>query len=146
VYLRPGPEGAGIDRLIPFPELPFNENYQEFRKEDDSIRNIGQLLGPFAFVEVWGDLMDIEPQNGVQNHSPKRLQANITAGKICGINQKFCFPLPIQGVGVFESVFLSDRLRIGQNINGGGVLAVQVRVLCDKHLHSSLTIVAKYDS
>jgi hypothetical protein len=42
--------------------------------------------------------------------------------------------LPIEGVGVFESVFLGDRLRIGQNINGGGALAVQVRVQGDLQL------------
>ena len=29
-YLQPGPEGGGVDRRIPFPDLPFNNNYQIF--------------------------------------------------------------------------------------------------------------------
>ena len=27
-YLQPGPDGAGVDRRIPFPELPWNNSYQ----------------------------------------------------------------------------------------------------------------------
>ena len=30
VYLRPGPNGVGVDRRVPFPELPFNDSYQIF--------------------------------------------------------------------------------------------------------------------
>lgn len=39
-----------------------------------------------------------------------------------------CAPLPITGVGVFDGVYLDERLRIGQNLNGGGARIVQVRV------------------
>jgi len=27
-YLQPGPDGTGIDRRVPFPELPWNDSYQ----------------------------------------------------------------------------------------------------------------------
>ena len=30
-YLLPGPDGAGVDRRVPFPELPFNDNFQDPR-------------------------------------------------------------------------------------------------------------------
>ena len=39
-----------------------------------------------------------------------------------------CVPLPIKGVGIFDGVYLGRRLRIGQNLNGGGARIVQVRV------------------
>ena len=39
-----------------------------------------------------------------------------------------CAPLPIQGVGLFDGLYLDKRLRIGQNLNGGGARIVQVRV------------------
>eukprot|EP00967_Tisochrysis_lutea_P114274 scaffold181972_cov33-Tisochrysis_lutea.AAC.2 len=64
--------------------------------------------------------------------APKRFRADITGGGLCvggdvdtgGI----CAPLPITGVGVFDGVYLDERLRIGQNLNGGGARIVQVRV------------------
>jgi hypothetical protein len=34
----------------------------------------------------------------------------------------------IQGTGLFESLFVGDRLRIGQNLNGGGARVVQIRL------------------
>ena len=36
--------------------------------------------------------------------------------------------LPISGEGLFDGVYLDDRLRVGQNLNGGGARIVQVRV------------------
>ena len=51
-YLQPGPNGAGVDRRIPFPELPFNDSYQQFGV--DSVVNIGELLGPSLEVRVGG--------------------------------------------------------------------------------------------
>ena len=32
-YIRPGQTGGGLDRRIPFPELPFNESYQRFTSD-----------------------------------------------------------------------------------------------------------------
>jgi Uncharacterized conserved protein (DUF2358) len=34
VYLRPGSDGSGIDRRIPFPEFPFNDSFQIFQGLD----------------------------------------------------------------------------------------------------------------
>ena len=34
----------------------------------------------------------------------------------------------IQGEGLFDSLYLGERLRIGQNINGGGAQVVQIRL------------------
>jgi len=36
--------------------------------------------------------------------------------------------LPISGEGLFDGVYLDDRIRVGQNLNGGGARIVQVRV------------------
>jgi hypothetical protein len=55
--------------------------------------------------------------------SPKRFRADIDRGQICaGASASApCVPLPISGVGLFDGVYLDERLRIGQNLNGGGV-------------------------
>ena len=41
---------------------------------------------------------------------------------------RLCLPLPIQGEGLFDGQYLGERLRVGQNLNGGGARIVQVRV------------------
>jgi Uncharacterized conserved protein (DUF2358) len=130
VYLRPESDGSGIDRRIPFPEFPFNDSFQIFQGFDSSndaemIRNVGQVLGPNVFVAVFGDLVDV---NSSREVARKRLQAIIHGGKLCFVSDATCLGLPISGVGIFESVYLGGRLRIGQNVNGGGALVVQVRV------------------
>jgi hypothetical protein len=121
-YLQPGPKGGGIDRRIPFPELSFNDNYQIFTS--NSITNIGEMFGPSLRVEVAGDLTEADP-NSVD--VPKRFVANINGGKLCW-SENACVSLPISGEGLFDSVYLGDRLRIGQNINGGGARVVQLRL------------------
>ncbi|KAL7536215.1 hypothetical protein ACHAWF_005398 [Thalassiosira exigua] len=123
-YLQPGPDGGGIDRRIPFPDLPFNNNYQIFSA--DAVTNIGELLGPLLEVRVGGSLREED----VTSHStPKRFRANIDAGGLClGESDEKCLPLPISGEGIFDGVYLGKRLRIGQNINGGGARVVQVKV------------------
>lgn len=122
VYLQPGPDGAGIDRRIPFPEFSFNGNYQVFTY--DSVTNIGELFGPSLFVQVFGNL----GQEDDINETPKRFRVNIRGGKLCIVDDSKCLKLPIEGEGLFDSVFLGDRLRIGQNLNGGGARVVQVRL------------------
>ena len=126
-YLQPGPNGAGIDRRIPFPELDFNDNFQIFGKKDDSssIVNVGQLWGPLASVQVFGTLQEENPGS---TSSPKRFQANIQGGKLCVAKKDVCVGLPIQGTGLFDSLYLGQRLRIGQNLNGGGARVVQIRL------------------
>jgi hypothetical protein len=120
-YLQPGPDGGGIDRRIPFPEFDFNNNYQVFGR--DSVVNVGELLGPLAEVRVEGDLQEDDPSSA---RVPKRFQAHIQGGKLC-VSDK-CIRLPIQGEGLFESVYLGERLRIGKNLNGGGARVIQLRL------------------
>jgi len=121
-YLQPGPDGAGVDRRIPFPEFDFNNNFQIFGA--DSVTNVGELLGRFLEVRVSGGLIE-EDLNDVV--APKRFRANINKGELCA-GQALCVPLPISGEGLFDGVYLGKRLRIGQNLNGGGARIVQVRV------------------
>eukprot|EP00629_Pelagomonadales_sp_RCC1024_P009129 CAMPEP_0119277486 /NCGR_PEP_ID=MMETSP1329-20130426/17227_1 /TAXON_ID=114041 /ORGANISM="Genus nov. species nov., Strain RCC1024" /LENGTH=227 /DNA_ID=CAMNT_0007277955 /DNA_START=53 /DNA_END=732 /DNA_ORIENTATION=- len=120
VYLRPGPDGAGVDRRIPFPELDFNDSFQIFGEK--SVTNIGEVLGPAVRVEVSGGLEEADSTT----RSPKRFVANIDAGALC-VSQT-CVPLPISGEGLFDGLYLDDGLRIGQNLNGGGARVVQVKV------------------
>jgi hypothetical protein len=121
-YLQPGPNGAGIDRRIPFPELDFNDSFQIFG-EDNSVVNVGQILGSLANVQVFGTLQE---GNLGSTSVPKRFQANIQGGKLCV--KDFCAGLPIQGTGLFNSLYLGQRIRIGQNLNGGGARVVQIRL------------------
>lgn len=84
------------------------------------------------FAAVSGDLVEVKDLTDAL--TPKRLQANIKGRRLCfKIN---CFSLPISGEDMLESVYLGDRLRIGQNVNGGGALVVQVRM----EEHPSLSI------
>ena len=124
-YLQEGPDGAGIDRRIPFPELPFNQNYQIFGA--DTVTNVGELLGPALEVRVSGTLQEEDPSDLI---APKRFRADITQGQLCAVGpgRELCLPLPIKGTGIFDGQYLDDRLRIGQNLNGGGARIVQVRV------------------
>ena len=127
VYLQPGPEGGGIDRRIPFPDLPFNNNYQIFSTSNDSVINVGEILGPILEVRVGGSLQEDDTSTYA---TPKRFTANIVKGGLCiGEEGNKCLPLPIKGEGIFDGVYLGERLRIGQNINGGGARVVQVKLL-----------------
>jgi hypothetical protein len=127
-YLQPGPDGAGVDRRIPFPEFDFNDSFQIFGT--DSVINVGEVLGPALEVRVSGSLSEADPSDLI---APKRFKANIDQGALCasitmGSSEKAnigraCLPLPIQGEGIFDGVYLGKRLRIGQNLNGGGVRA-----------------------
>lgn len=142
VCLQPGPDGTGIDRRIPFfPELSFNNNYQIFSissllEENDksTIINVGELLEPLLEVRVSGTLQEEEhvlSSSSSSSHSfmPKRYHVTIDNGGLCiGTKTSSCLPLPIRGEGIFESVYLGKRLRIGQNINGGGARVVQIKL------------------
>lgn len=131
VFLQAGPNGAGIDRRIPFPEFDFNDSFQLFGS--DSVVNLGQLLGPWVDVRVSGRLKEVESAPA-SPASRQRLQANIEGGTLCigdpktALTDRACFQLPIQGEGLFESLYLGERLRIAQNINGGGARLIQVRL------------------
>ena len=124
VYLQPGPTGVGIDRRIPFADFDFNDSFQVFGP--DSVRNVGQVLGPWVQVQVSGSLREETPGS---RKVPKRFVAQIEQGELCVSSQEaVCVDLPIAGEGVFDSLYLGSRLRIGQNINGGGARVVQVKL------------------
>jgi hypothetical protein len=139
-YLQPGPDGVGIDRRIPFPDFDFNDSFQVFSNKDSSaaataaatagVVNIGQVLGPWVDVQVSGTLEEDDPTTSTV---PKRFRANIQGGKLCWNSYPpktaSCVSLPmIQGEGLFDSLYLGERLRIGQNLNGGGARVVQIRL------------------
>ena len=123
VFLQPGPSGIGIDRRIPFPEFDFNDSFQVFGT-DGSINNIGEVFGPLVQVQVGGSLTEADPSS---NASPKRFMAAIEGGKLCWRDDP-CLSLPIKGDGLFDIVYVGPRVRVGQNINGGGARVVQVRL------------------
>jgi hypothetical protein len=120
-YVHSGQSGRGLDRRIPFPELPFNESYQRFTS--DSVTNVGELLGPAVRAEVGGSLQEDDYNF---NFTPKRFIAYINSGDLCA--GQLCTKLPIEGKGIFDGMYLGETLRIGQNLNGSGALVVQVRV------------------
>ena len=150
-YLQPGPEGGGVDRRIPFPEFDFNDSFQIFSSQHDfakststnddddgagamSVCNVGQVLGPLVEVRVMGSL---ERKNASQKEvvTPARFSATIQRGDMCFFgsgtedeSRQMCIPLPIFGVGLFDGLYVGRRLRIGQNLNGGGARVVQVRL------------------
>lgn len=128
VYLQPGPSGEGIDRRIPFPEFAFNDNFQIFGT--NTVQNVGALWGPLLTVRVSGTLREADE---TVTTTPKRFVANIDEGKLCwgkeaNEDDSSCLRLPISGEGLFDGVYVGERLRIGQNINGGGARVVQVRL------------------
>ena len=96
----------------------------------DSVTNVGELLGSALEVRVSGGLSEEDPADLT---APKRFNVDITRGQLCLLGGSdlaggVCAPLPIKGEGVFDGVYLGKRLRIGQNLNGGGARIVQVRV------------------
>uniref|UniRef100_A0A7S3F9W3 Uncharacterized protein n=1 Tax=Haptolina ericina TaxID=156174 RepID=A0A7S3F9W3_9EUKA len=87
-------------------------------------RQIGELLGPQLAVFVSGTLAE---DDTAVRAAPKRFRAQINAGELC-VRGGPCLPLPISGEGIFDGMYLGSRLRIGQNLNGGGARIVQVKV------------------
>eukprot|EP00966_Prymnesium_polylepis_P191960 4448477-Prymnesium_polylepis.2 len=108
-YLQPGPNGAGVDRRIPFPEFDFNDSFQRFDIDAGTVVNIAELLGPRLVVNVRGSLQEADPSVA---SAPKRFRALIDRGEICARDGP-CLPLPISGEGIFDGVYLGPRLRIG---------------------------------
>lgn len=88
-YLQAGPNGGGIDRRIPFPDLPFNNNYQIF--STDSVTNVGELAGPLLEVRVGGSLAE---DDATSLSTPKRYRASIDRGSLCagGGEGAWCVP------------------------------------------------------
>ena len=59
---------------------------------------------------------------------PNVIMSPLTMEDYIGTSTSSCLPLPIRGEGIFDSVYLGKRLRIGQNINGGGARVVQIKL------------------
>ncbi|KAL7578751.1 hypothetical protein ACA910_015984 [Epithemia clementina (nom. ined.)] len=117
------------------------------------ITNIGQVWGPSLYVRVMGTFHQVDSTTATTS-SPARFQADISSGQLCwggpptpqprpatasttnndkdknknDKNKEKCLDLPIQGVGLFESLYLGERLRILQNLNGTGARGIQVRM------------------
>ncbi|EEC46086.1 predicted protein [Phaeodactylum tricornutum CCAP 1055/1] len=123
VYLEPGPEGSGVDRRVPFPEFPWNDSYQIFAR--NTVTNVGEIWGPSLYATVSGSLSE---QDVGSRTMPKRFTTSIHGGQICWKEVRPCVPLPIQGEGVFQLEYIGPRLRILQNLNGGGARGVQIRL------------------
>ena len=133
-------------QVFSFPEQTSQEEKSSSSSSlSGGITNVGQLLGPFLTVEVSGDVQQLKTNNDVGGEmtslppdvTKKRYVANINGGKLClsspsssqpsNLN-KACAKLPIHGEGIFDSIYVGPRLRIGQNINGGGARVVQIRL------------------
>ena len=78
--------------------------------------NVGEILGPGLEVRVSGSLREDDPTSFL---TPKRFVATINRGRLC-LSSSACAPLPISGEGIFDGVYLGKKIRIGQNLNGGG--------------------------
>ena len=132
-YLQPAPEGAGVDRRIPFPELPWNEQYQIFGRSD--VINVRELLGPVLEVRAAGRVAE---DDSAAVELPKRFRVGIEQGALCGSitigrrekanTGRLCSPLSIHGEGTFDAQYVGSRIRISRNMNGGGARTVHVRV------------------
>ena len=69
---------------------------------------------------------------------PRRFQADLAQGALCGSitmgsrekanTGRLCGPLPIRGDGSFDLLYVGPRVRVSQNVEGGGVRTVHVRV------------------
>jgi hypothetical protein len=88
----------------------------------DPSQSIVQLVAPLTINED-----ELHEGNPTTMASPKRFQADIQRGELC-VQRIYCAPLPIEGQGLFDSVYVGERLRIGQNINGGRARVVQIRL------------------
>ena len=108
--------------FMSFHDLPFNNNYQKFTQS--TVTNIGELFGPLLVFRVAGSLQEEDERS---TSTPKRFKADINTGGLCVGEEKY-IPLPITGEGLFDGVYLGERLRIGQNLNGGGARLVQVKI------------------
>ena len=132
-FVQEGPGGIGIDRRIPFPEFPFNDNYQIATATTDEIVNVSELFGPLLFVKVFGKLRELDSSSQIM---PKRFDATVSGGGLCwggerhGYEGGFCLDLPmIQGTGQQDFLFNSERIRILRSVDGGGTIVVQIRIV-----------------
>lgn len=124
VYLQPGPGGGGIDRRIPFPEFDFNDSFQEFDVEAGTVVNTGELLGPWLVVRVGGTLSE---EDSAVTNAPKRFRAIINRGQLCARDGP-CLPLPISGEGLFDGVYLDERIRIGVPSSAGVTVTAAIHL------------------
>ena len=90
---------------------------------------VGELAGP---------LLEVRAAGSITETLPRRFQADIAQGALCGSitigarekanTGRLCGPLPIRGDGSFDALYVGPRIRISQKVEGGGVRTVHVRV------------------
>ena len=104
----------------------FNENFQIF-SEDNSVVTVDQIFGSWLDMRVIGSLQEVQdPAEFTMTSSlPKRFQSDLQERIVCIGGNQNCLVMPMQGEGLFDSVYLGERLRIG---NSGGVVVVQIRL------------------
>ena len=146
----PFPEFGFNDQYQIFGGSDDNDN------NNPTLVNVGQVFGPSLFVRVLGTYQQVNPNDnrnpkqlqadivrgqlcwGIDptvpttqssRHSPSPPQENdAMAAAVTAAAASVCVELPIQGMGLFESWYLGERLRILQNLNGTGARGVQVRM------------------
>ena len=134
-FVQPGLQDTlypGADRAQLFPELPWNEKFQILGTAD--VINVAELLGPLLEVRAAGSITE-DANDGT---SPRRVRAEVSQGAICGSftigtrekanTGRLCGPLPIRGDGSFDALYVGPRIRISENVEGGGVRTVHVRI------------------
>jgi hypothetical protein len=92
------------------------------KAEQNGLEGVSKL--PKSLKVLLENLLRYEDDLTVDS-TPKRFRADITRGDLCAGN--VCVKLPIEGVGLFDGVYLGEQIRIGQNLNESGALVVQVR-------------------
>lgn len=133
-YVHPGLQdtlypGAERTQLL---ELPWNEKYQILGVAD--VINVAEILGPLLEVRAAGSITE-DANDGT---SPRRVRTELAQGAICGSvtigtrekanTGRLCGPLPIRGDGSFDALYVGPRIRISENVEGGGARTVHVRI------------------
>lgn len=95
-----------------------NAASQDLDPATRSVLNKAEYLGDKLWVTASGTYTPLDDSPSL----PKPIQANISSGciHVFGVD----IPLPIRGTGLFEVVYLDERVRV---FRSGGALAVQVK-------------------
>mmetsp|Transcript_5840 Transcript_5840/g.15224 ORF Transcript_5840/g.15224 Transcript_5840/m.15224 type:complete len:118 (+) Transcript_5840:530-883(+) len=104
------------------------------RPADERCAAPRQLAGPLLEIRAAGGLGEVDKSHTL----PKRFRADIAEGALCGSitigarekanTGRLCGPLPIRGDGSFDVLYVGPRIRVSQNIDGGGARTVHARV------------------
>eukprot|EP00980_Cylindrotheca_fusiformis_P029430 scaffold23474_cov125-Cylindrotheca_fusiformis.AAC.5 len=87
---------------------PLYRPMRVFDADPAKITNIGHVLGPLVDVKISGTLQEVDE---LSTRIPKDFRASIQGGTLC-FHQTNCIGLPIEGEGIFASLYRGERLRI----------------------------------